>query len=221
MIGVIFDVDGVIIDVKESYHYAIKYTAEEFLNRELPIEEVRRIKFSRGINNDWLATFEVIKEYGKEADLKEIIERFNSVYRSLRDKERLMLSPEFFKSLREQGLSLGVLTGRPKEDLEYAFDRFGLWEYFDFVVHEETIPQEELRKPHPYALHFCIEGLNAEKAVYIGDSLADWSMVKDYKRLYEKPVAYIHMGEPFGLEGVILSCSERLLEDLQEVLRSL
>lgn len=221
MTGVIFDVDGVILDVRESYHYAIKYTAEEFVGREIPIEEVRRIKFSRGINNDWLATLEVIREYGKNADLKDVIERFNSIYLTLRDKERLLLTPELFRSLKRQGIPLGVLTGRPAEDLEYAFSRFGLWEFFDFVVHEDTIPQRELRKPHPYALHFCVEGLNVERAIYVGDSLADWHMVKYYRKLYEKPVFYIHVGEALEAQGVKPSSPDSLPQDLQEVLRSL
>jgi len=61
MKGVIFDVDGVILDVRESYHYAIKHTAERFLGMEVAVEEVRHIKYSMGINNDYLATREVIR----------------------------------------------------------------------------------------------------------------------------------------------------------------
>jgi len=72
--GLIFDVDGVIIDVSHSYHYAIKNTAERFLGRDLDIELVREIKFKKGINNDYLATLEVIKTFGGSASLEEVIE---------------------------------------------------------------------------------------------------------------------------------------------------
>ena len=99
--GIIFDVDGVIVDVSQSYHYAIKYTAEHFLKREIPLQEVVNIKFSRGINNDWLATFEVIKEFGGEAKLEDIVEVFNQFYLSLRDKERLILQRDFFERLKK------------------------------------------------------------------------------------------------------------------------
>jgi hypothetical protein len=43
--GLIFDVDGVIIDVSHSYHYAIKNTAERLIGIDLDIELVREIKF--------------------------------------------------------------------------------------------------------------------------------------------------------------------------------
>lgn len=219
--GVIFDVDGVIINVRESYHYAIKYTAERFLGREVPIDDVRRIKFSRGINNDWLATLEVIREYGGKASLEEVIQTFNPIYHSLRDKESLLLSREFFINLRSGGLPLGVVTGRPEEDLRHAFERFGLLGFFDCIVNEDTIPQKELRKPNPYALHFCVEAMGLEGGVYVGDSLADWSMVRDYRMVYHKPMEYLHLGETLDVDGVRYSSPERLLQDLQEVLQNL
>jgi len=71
--GLIFDVDGVIIDVSHSYHYAIKNTAEKFLGRGLDIDLVREIKFKRGINNDYLATLEVIKTFGGSATWKRLL----------------------------------------------------------------------------------------------------------------------------------------------------
>ncbi len=219
--GVIFDVDGVIVDVSQSYHYAIKHTAEYFLKREVPIEEVRRIKFSKGINNDWLATLEVIREYGGTADFEELVKVFNEFYTNLRDKEKLILGKEFFTSLREMGYPLGIVTGRPREDLLYLFEKYGLSDCFDFVVDEDTIEEEELRKPHPYALHLCVEGLGIDTGVYVGDSLADWQMLRDYRKMYGKPFEYIHVGDRIIPEGVRTSQPEGLLLALQEVLRSL
>lgn len=219
--GIIFDVDGVIVDVSQSYHYAIKHTAEHFLKREVPLQEVLRIKFSRGINNDWLATFEVIKEFGGEAKLEDIVEVFNQFYLSLRDKERLILQRDFFERLKNLGYPLGIVTGRPREDMAYLLERFNLYPYFDFVVDEDSIPQEELRKPHPYALHFCVETLDLDAGVYVGDSIADWQMLKDYKRIYAKSFEYIHVGEKAVPEGIRPVPPEKLFEALQEALQSL
>jgi HAD superfamily phosphatase len=99
--GLIFDVDGVIIDVSHSYHYAIKNTAERFLGRSLNIDLVREIKFKKGINNDYLATLEVIKTFGGSATLEEVVEVFNREYEKLKEMERLILSRNFFKKLRD------------------------------------------------------------------------------------------------------------------------
>ncbi len=193
--GLIFDVDGVIIDVSQSYHYAMKNTAEKFLGRTLDVDLVRDIKFKKGINNDYLATLEVIKTFGGQVGLEEVTEVFDKEYEKLKEMERLILSEEFFKGLKDLGASLGVLTGRPRKDLKDAFDRFGLWEFFDLVVDDDTIEEPSLRKPNPYALNFCMERMNLSSAVYVGDSLADYQMVEDFKKQYKGSVDYIHFGD--------------------------
>ena len=53
---VIFDVDGVLIDVSKSYHYSIKDTVEFFSNKEADLKELLDIKFTFNINNDWDAS---------------------------------------------------------------------------------------------------------------------------------------------------------------------
>ena len=40
----IFDVDGVIIDVSQTYHIAIKKTVEFFLKREVPLSVIKSFK---------------------------------------------------------------------------------------------------------------------------------------------------------------------------------
>ncbi|SHK23514.1 HAD family hydrolase [Thermocrinis minervae] len=222
MKATIFDVDGVIVDVKESYHHAIARTASYFLGFPVDVELARRIKFEKGINNDWLATLEVIRHFGKDAKLEEVIQVFNREYVNVRDKERLILSRPFFEGLKSMGVMLGVVTGRPREDLDYVFRRFSLWDLFDCVVDDDTIEDPSLKKPHPYALYLCIESLKANSAVYIGDSLADWRMVEDFKKVYPQKVEYVHFGDSVKLDGVLYAKDEKdLYSTLQEVLRNL
>jgi HAD superfamily phosphatase len=219
--GLIFDVDGVIIDVSHSYHYAIKNTAERFLGRGLNIDLVREIKFKKGINNDYLATLEVIKTFGVSAGLEEVIEAFNQEYEKLKEMERLILSRDFFKKLRDLEVPLGILTGRPRGDLKDAFDRFELWEFFDVVVDDDTIEQPNLRKPNPYALNFCMERMNLDFAVYVGDSLADYQMVEGFKRQYAKKVDYIHFGDrALPPSAKVVRSEGELFQALQGVLQN-
>ncbi len=219
--GLIFDVDGVIIDVSQSYHYAMKNTAEKFLGRTLDVDLVKDIKFKKGINNDYLATLEVIKTFGGQVGLEEVIEVFDKEYEKLKEMERLILSEEFFKGLKDLGASLGVLTGRPKKDLKDAFDRFGLWEFFDLVVDDDTIEEPSLRKPNPYALNFCMERMNLSFAVYVGDSLADYQMVEDFKKQYKGSVDYIHFGDRVLPPSAKVVRSEgELFQALKEVLQN-
>ena len=192
MKAVIFDVDGVIVDVRESYHQAIKKTAEHFLGKEVPLELIREIKFSKGINNDWDLTYEILKQEGKEVDYDELVDKFTEFYEELKDREELILPPDFFRTVRNAGLSLGIVTGRPKRDLEYVLKRFGLEGMFDAIVDEDDVVDKNLRKPHPFPLHLCMEALGAEEAIYVGDNKADLDMVKAYRKIYAKPVAFVH-----------------------------
>jgi len=187
----IFDVDGVIIDVSQTYHVAIKETAERYIGKEIPLEEIKRLKFRFGINNDYYATYAVIvnKKFGvpeeeivklssecKNTVANCIRERFNiplsveevtntfiEIFENLKDRERLLIEPFVFEWLKRKGYKLGVLTGRPETDVLYSFKKFNLLDKFDIVVHDDTIGDISLRKPNPHALKYTIEALGGDK----------------------------------------------------------
>lgn len=64
--GIIFDVDGVLIDVKKSFLLSIKKTTEYVLknwyNKKINVaqKDVETIKKIKGFNNDWDATYALI-----------------------------------------------------------------------------------------------------------------------------------------------------------------
>ena len=60
--GLIFDMDGVIVDVSRSYREAIRQTAGYFLKRNVLMSEVGEIKNKPGMNNDWDAPYSLINK---------------------------------------------------------------------------------------------------------------------------------------------------------------
>lgn len=219
MKAVIFDVDGVIVDVRNSYHHAIKETVKHFTGKNISLEFIREFKFSRGINNDWDVSVELIKYLNFEPPpYDELVEVFENYYDQLKDKEELILDKNFFKDLKESGLTLGIVTGRPKRDLEYIFDRFQLWEFFDAIIDDDDVGDINLRKPHPFPLHLCMESLGAQKGVYIGDNNADYEMVKFYRKIYGKPMEFIHFKKVFQ-ENLPADFSTDSKEELKEYLK--
>lgn len=219
MKAVIFDVDGVIVDVRNSYHHAIKETVKHFTGKNISLEFIREFKFSRGINNDWDVSVELIKYLNFEPPpYDELVEVFENYYDQLKDKEELILDKNFFKDLKESGLTLGIVTGRPKRDLEYIFDRFQLWEFFDAIIDDDDVGDINLRKPHPFPLHLCMESLGAQKGVYIGDNNADYEMVKFYRKIYGKPMEFIHFKKVFQ-ESLPADFSTDSKEELKEYLK--
>ncbi len=200
MKAAIFDVDGVIIDVRNTYHQAIKKTAEAYVGKDIPLDFIKELKFSKGINNDWDVTLEVIRYFGKDADYEELVERFTEIYEGIKDEEELILDSSFFEDIRSRGFLLGVVTGRPKEDLIYSFKKFGLMNLFDVMVDEDDVWNKELRKPHPFPLHLCVESLGIEEGVYIGDNGADYDMVESYRKLYGGNIEFIHFKEVVDID---------------------
>jgi len=211
----VFDVDGVIIDVSKTYHVAIQKTVEHYIGKSVPLEEVKRYKFQWGINNDYYASYAIItlKKYGvSEEEIKKLSlecknavalclkERFNlpltveevtqtfiDYFERVKDNEELFLEPFVFEWLKRKKYKLAVLTGRPKEDLEYSFKKFNLMDKFDIIVCDDTIEDVALRKPNPYALHYTLKLLGASQSdekYYIGDTVADKLMAQEYKNRY-------------------------------------
>ncbi|MEN3033667.1 MAG: HAD-IA family hydrolase [Aquificaceae bacterium] len=217
--GIVFDVDGVLIDVENSYRAAIKLTAQKFLNREVKDSEVKRVKLELGINNDWFATKRIIEDSGMEVSLEEIIREFNKFYETLKHTEKLLIGHGVLREIRELSRPMGVVTGRPRKDLEEGFNKFSLWEYFDFIVDEDTIPERDLRKPHPFALSFCLKNLGVDTCVYIGDTLADYMMLEGFKKQSGLRAHFINLGPEFM--GIKSSKFGYLLEEIQEGLHAL
>lgn len=79
----IFDVDGVLIDVSKSYHFAIKDTVEFFSKKQVNLEELLEIKLSFGINNDWDASVAGILYTLSGQDLDSFKTEFKSFSNSL------------------------------------------------------------------------------------------------------------------------------------------
>ena len=80
---VIFDVDGVLIDVSKSYHYSIKDTVDFFSNKAIPLHELRDIKFTFGINNDWDASVAGILYAKSGLSLEEFKKEFKDFSKTL------------------------------------------------------------------------------------------------------------------------------------------
>ena len=71
--ALLFDMDGVLVDVTHSYRLAIKQTAEAFLGRGVDFKEIQSYKNRGGFNDDWDLTEAIIRSAGKRVSKKVII----------------------------------------------------------------------------------------------------------------------------------------------------
>ena len=178
--AIIFDVDGVLIDVSMSYRMAIKKTAEFFLGKMLSMEDVEKVK-NRGINDDCDAAELLIQEDGGDFRKKVIVKKFQEYYLGrdfdgLVKNEKCLVNEKVLKKLKKY--KLGVFTGRPKEEAEHGLKRFKIYKYFNAVVVMEDVKEG---KPSAEGLLKLIKKLKVKtnEVVYVGDNLADLMSAKN------------------------------------------
>jgi histidinol-phosphate aminotransferase len=171
--GLLFDMDGVLADVSQSYRRAIIETAASY-GVEICAEEIRAAKTEEGSNNDWALTKKLLERHGVSANLAEVTERFENLYQGtaqrpgLRRTEKLLASPGLLESLSRR-VPLGVVTGRPRADAERFLKENGVADRLSSLVCLEDAPL----KPDPRPVRLALEKLGIERAWMVGDTPDD------------------------------------------------
>jgi HAD superfamily hydrolase (TIGR01548 family) len=172
--GLLFDMDGVLVDVTNSYRRTIQKTASIYLKKEISQYEIQKVKETVGMNNDWDATYAIIND--SSLSYEKVKNSFQKIYwgegtkRGLIDNEKLLISRVQLSKLKKIYTKMGIVTGRPKEEAQYVVDRFNLRDIFDVLIGKEDTQKE---KPFPDPLLKAMEILAVKKVVYIGDSPSD------------------------------------------------
>jgi len=167
--GLIFDMDGILVDVSQSYREAIRQTAGYFLKRNVLMAEVDEIKSKVGMNNDWDATYALINK--QEMNYEIVKNYFQKIYLdSLINNEKLLISKQSLQLLKNKYKKLGIATGRPKEEAQFVIKKNSLDEIFDCVITLEDVTNS---KPSPDSIQVVIKKLNLKQTVYIGDGRSD------------------------------------------------
>lgn len=181
--ALLFDIDGVLVDVSRSYRRAIEETVDHFTGRDLMPGAVQRYKNYGGFNDDWKLTHAIITDTGIEVPLSRVIEEFQDRYRGdnwdgFIGEEPPIIKEQTLETLRQHDSIMGIVTGRPEAEAEWTLKRFGWKKYFPLLVAKER--QDGRPKPDPYPLQHALTLLKAanrptaaENAVYVGDSVDD------------------------------------------------
>jgi HAD superfamily phosphatase len=177
--AILFDIDGVLVDVSNSYRQAIAQTTEYFTNKVVLPNEIQELKQKTGFNNDWDLTEALIKKREVTVSKEKIIEKFQELYlgsttqKGLIENEKWLLDRELLAKLSKKYL-LGIVTGRPKEEAFIPLKKEGVEKYFKAIVAMEDC--KGLGKPNPFGIKLALEQLglkNSTKAIYVGDALDD------------------------------------------------
>ena len=202
---IIFDIDGVIRDVGNSYRKAIADTVEKFTGGAWrpTMEDLDNLK-SEGIwNNDWEASQELVYRYFEamdktraEVDLNldlnydRIVEFFQKRYRGEHPElfdgyiadEPLLVSPSYFQQLHYNQIAYGFFSGATRGSAEFIIQQ-RLKLNNPILVAMEDAPS----KPDPSGMFAAISQLETNSsnvpAFYLGDTVADMYTISKAREL--------------------------------------
>ena len=178
---IVFDVDGVLVDIRNSYRMAIKETYRHFSGKEVSPEEIQQAKNIGGLNNDWDLTEYLLKNSRIMIPKNEIIDKFQELYFGNNGdgfilNEELLISPEIIKNLAKD-YDLAIFTGRPRQEAEFVLKRWGLEKYFCPLIAMEDLPDGK-HKPEPDGLLKILSIASPINAYYLGDTPDDMISAK-------------------------------------------
>jgi HAD superfamily phosphatase len=171
---IIFDVDGVLVDVRGSFHRTLIETLRYFTGKRVTSAEVHAWKNRGGFNDDWKLSHAWIQSLGFQNSYEEVKQKFQEIYwgdgRSGNVKrERWLLPRPTLKRLAKNS-ELAIFTGRVRQELDYTLDRNKLRSFFKSIVTVENVTHG---KPDPDGLHIILDGRDPSTAIYLGDNIDD------------------------------------------------
>jgi len=200
---ILFDIDGVIRSVENSYRLSLKKTVYKFSGWEPSYIDIDNAKNEGIWNNDWDLSLEFIKRFKKKENLNlaipprdEIVKCFEEFYfggdpkkdskhwSGLITNEELLVDKKLFKLLERNGIIWGFVSGAESASAKFVLEkRLGL----------ESPPLISMGdapdKPNPTGLINLSKKLLGDKLGsskipigYVGDTIADINTVMNARK---------------------------------------
>ena len=202
---ILFDIDGVIRDVTNSYRLSVQKTVLKYCNWEPSTYDIDELKNEGIWNNDWDLTHELIKRFINKKQLslklpsrKTIIKNFEKLYFGCNphenhvkwsgfiNNEKLLVDKNFFDFLTLNKIKWGFVSGA-----ELASAKFILENRLSLNNPPLIAMNDAPDKPNPegflnLARKLLDEdfGRNCPPVAYAGDTIADIQTIINAKELY-------------------------------------
>jgi len=172
----IFDMDGVLVDVTDSYRETIIRTIAHFTGRTVTRGFIQQIKNRGGYNDDFALSFRVIRDFGFHPRYPDVIDHFqrlflgeNSDGLGLIQRERWTARDGLFERLSSD-YRLAIFTGRTREEARLTLDRFAPHIAFDPIIGNKEVDNH---KPAPDGILKVRAAFPGAPALYVGDNIDD------------------------------------------------
>lgn len=171
----IFDMDGVLVDVTDSYRSAIIASVKEICGAEVSQAEIQRYKNRGNSNNDWDLTLEIAHAHGSAISRDEVIAIFQRIYlgencTGMISRERWVPRPGLLERLAGR-FRFALFTGRESWEAKFTLGKFVPQITFDPVIGMHEVARE---KPDPEGMLRILSTVEPSEVFYIGDVMDDF-----------------------------------------------
>jgi HAD superfamily hydrolase (TIGR01548 family) len=170
----VFDMDGVLVEVGQSYREAIVQTVHHFTGEMVSHDLIQDFKNVGGWNNDWLLSQRLIQDRGVSIEYADVVEYFNRIFlgengNGLILREQWIPKDRLLMRLSNQA-SLAIFTGRARYEADATLERCAPEIHFDPIVTDESVPNP---KPAPDGLEVIKQLFPGKSIWYLGDTVDD------------------------------------------------
>jgi haloacid dehalogenase superfamily, subfamily IA, variant 3 with third motif having DD or ED/haloacid dehalogenase superfamily, subfamily IA, variant 1 with third motif having Dx(3-4)D or Dx(3-4)E len=163
--GILFDLDGTLINTNKLIIDSFQYALKKHFNREVPIEEI-------------VTTFgEPLTETMAKFD-KDNRDLLVNIYRDYNETNHDKLTTKFegveagLKSLKALGIKLGIVTSKRRILADRGLKLIDIYDYMDVIVTpEDTKKHKPQGEPAEKACKLL--GISPEETIMVGDSHND------------------------------------------------
>jgi HAD superfamily phosphatase len=171
---IVFDMDGVLVEVMQSYRETIRETVHHFTGEYVSHDLIQDFKNAGGWNNDWLLSHRLIGDRGKNVAYADVVEYFNRIFLGengdgLIQREEWMPRPGLLERLSERA-TLAIFTGRAKYEADATLQRHAPKIRFDPIVTDDSVANP---KPAPDGLELIKQRHPNKHLWYLGDTVDD------------------------------------------------
>lgn len=170
----IFDVDGVLVDVRETYWRSGLQTIQHLTGKKPTWAEFYEWKRQPGNNDDWMMVSRWATALGVPTTYEQAREAFQPFYWGQDGKpgnvqrEKLLVTPKIIENW-SRNRELNLFTGRTRQEFAYTFEKWPAARSFRTVITMD----DAKKKPNPEGLRLILNGRNPKSALYLGDNVDD------------------------------------------------
>ncbi|MCZ2149301.1 MAG: HAD-IA family hydrolase [Bryobacterales bacterium] len=171
---IVFDMDGVLVEVTESYRETIRRTVEHFTGKPVTCDMIQAYKNAGGWNNDWALSQRMAADLGVDLEYQTVVDHFQKLFLGNGSdgmilREKWIGGEGLFERL-SHNFDLAIYTGRPRHEAGLTLNRFAPNVTFDPCMTADDVTRG---KPHPEGLEIIRGQRPGQPIWYIGDTMDD------------------------------------------------